>query len=115
MHEMSIITSVFSTIEKKIDRIDEINITAVRLNVGKFSNAIPSALEFAFDSIKKGTVFESAQLTINEIELKCLCIICNKEIIMNDYKFICPHCNGYDLKIISGRELFIDSVDIEKK
>lgn len=114
MHEMSIITSVFSLIETKIDSNKKNKITTIRLNVGKFSNAVPSSLEFAFSTLKKGTIFENAELIINAIELKCLCLDCKEEMVMTDHRFTCYSCSGNNLKITSGRELFLDSVDVEE-
>jgi len=109
---MSVITSVFSVIKKNLPQ-KNISVTAIRLNVGKFSNVIPDALQFAFDSIKKGTVFEKALLFINEIELTCLCNDCNKTVVMTKHNFVCENCGSCNLTIVTGRELFIESIDVE--
>ncbi len=117
MHEMSIITSVFSIIEKELKDGNKISgqssVAAIRLIVGKFSNAIPDALMFAFNSAKKGTIFEKSELIIKETPLKCLCKSCGLEFILEKHSFICEGCNSKDLSITSGRELFVESIDIE--
>ncbi len=115
MHEMSIVMNVFNTIERELEKSHPKQtppVKTVRLVVGKFSNAIPDALLFAFDSAKENTIFENAELEIKETDLICRCRDCDKETVMKKHTFICPECDSKNMEILSGRELFIESIDI---
>lgn len=108
MHELSLMDGVVKALLKSAGENDISKITKVKLVVGKMTAALPSALEFAFEVLSKGTLIEGAELEIEEQEIIGRCEACGKEFKTNLYAFVCPHCGHPKVDIVSGRDLYID-------
>lgn len=110
MHELALIESVMSMVkasalENGIKRINEISLV-----VGRFANAVPESLNFAFEALKKDEyIFAHAVLQIKQTPVICRCRQCACEFTLErDYRFVCPRCQVNDIEITSGRELYVD-------
>lgn len=113
MHEMSLMAGVFGAIDTTLAEYRYDRVTRVKLQVGKFTNAEPSALEFAFQAFAKGTKAEGAELEIIEIPVVGRCTECEKEFNVAQYIFQCPNCHGFGINIVSGQELILESLEVE--
>lgn len=113
MHELSIIGSLFEILEEKARDEQATKIVLVKLKVGKLAGVVPDYLETAFDVYKKGTLASDAQLEIEEVPLKVQCQGCKRELIIDDFLFICPSCGSQDLKTLEGTELFLEKIEME--
>lgn len=108
MHELSIAESVLDIIKKQVkDRV-----TAVRLRIGELSGVVPEALEFSFQSASMGTLAEGAALVIERVPLTARCGDCDEVFKINDYCFACAKCGGGNFKLITGRELQIEEIEV---
>jgi hydrogenase nickel incorporation protein HypA/HybF len=110
MHELALIENVInavknSALENNITRIDKIVLV-----VGRFANAIPESLEFAFEAIKKTEpLFTEAVLELKETPVECKCHQCGECFKLEGrLRFVCPLCQGNDIEITGGRELYIE-------
>lgn len=109
MHELSLMTSVIETVRQGAVDNNITKVKKVKLVVGKLSQALPDSLQFAFNVLKADDMFRDSVLEIEERDIVCLCPECQTQFsIQEEYSFICPHCQGLRVDIISGRELFID-------
>jgi len=118
MHEMSVLMNIFEAVEETLGKqfdTAKVRVEKIRLQVGKLSMVVPEALQFAFSVAKEGTIFKDAALEIREIPLVATCNECGEKITMDRPIFECTKCGSVDLHIISGRELFIESVEIEEE
>ncbi|MGV8123310.1 MAG: hydrogenase maturation nickel metallochaperone HypA [Candidatus Xenobiia bacterium LiM19] len=119
MHEMSVLLNIFETVEetlrKQFENTAEVKVEKITLQAGKLSMVVPEALQFAFTVAREGTIFQKALLDIKEIPLVATCNECGEKITMDRPVFTCTKCDSFDLHIISGRELFIESVEIEEE
>lgn len=110
MHEISLMANILATLRESALQNGIKNITQIKLVVGKFSMALPDSLLFAFEALgTQDELFMGAKLDIEEKDTKCICRDCHHPFTLdNEYYFICPHCSGHKVEIISGRELYID-------
>jgi len=113
MHEFSIATSLLSIITDEAARFQGAPVTTVNLRIGTLTAVVPEALEFAFQALSRGTVAEGANLVIERVALRVACNACGMESIPTDPFIICSHCGSGDVDIRSGRELEIESMEIE--
>ncbi|MHB9095068.1 MAG: hydrogenase maturation nickel metallochaperone HypA/HybF, partial [Eubacteriales bacterium] len=88
-------------------------VTKVILVVGEMTNAMPDALEAVFTVFAHGTKVEGAELQIRMIPLTARCTECEWEGSIERHVFICPHCSSLGLEIKSGRELYVESLEVE--
>jgi len=115
MHEMSIAVSICRIVREKLERMYGVYypVKKVRVLVGKMSTVVPSALEFCFEALSAGTIFENAEIEIVEIPLKVHCKDCNQDMILDEPFFFCRKCDSFDLELISGKELNVDTFEID--
>src|SRR3970282_1377182 len=88
-------------------------ITDIKLKIGEMSGVMPSALEFLFHIASKGTIAEGAVLHIEHIPLTARCSDCSETFRVKDYCFKCASCRGGNFRIIAGRELLIEEVEVD--
>ena len=114
MHELSIAQSVLGIIEQESAPYKNARVISVKLRIGRFSGIVPDALRFAFEVITKGGIAEGASLVIEEVPISIRCHQCNKTFNAEDPFMICPQCEGFDVEMISGREMEVKELEIEE-
>ena len=113
MHEFSIATSLLSIIDEEAVKFQGAQVKTVTLKVGTLSGIVPEALDFAFQVLSEGTVAEGARLMIERVPLRIECNACGTTSTPTDPFLICPHCGSGEVEIREGRELEIESMEIE--
>lgn len=113
MHELSIIANLFEIMEEKAHEKKARKIVFVKLQVGKLSGVVPEFLHTAFEIFKKDTIANESELEIEEVPLKIECKKCGKNMVKDDFVFICAHCGSTDLKTLSGKELVLEKMELE--
>ncbi len=114
MHESALIHSLLNIAlkvkkENKLKCISKITITA-----GQMHQIIPEVMQESFDLMKKDFPgFEYAELVMNETPVKIRCRDCHQTITLSQPDFYCPHCHSSSTEVISGNELYIDSLEGE--
>ena len=114
MHELSIAQGIVemaadAALQAKADRV-----IAVNLKVGRLAGIDPGALTFSYEIASEGTILEGSRLTIIDVPLVVWCAHCLKEVELPSVQhFRCPTCATPCGEIRSGRELDIESLEIE--
>ena len=112
MHELSLAQSILEIVTREAQAHGVPEISAVHISVGKFTHVVPLSLKYCFDLIKEDGPAKNAELVINLVALKTLCLDCNREFLLEEPEFICPLCGGEKVRVLEGRELWIDSFEV---
>jgi len=43
----------------------------------------------------------------------CRCNNCNKDFTVEDYNFICPFCQSFNIEVIDGTDMILKSLELE--
>ncbi|KMT22239.1 hydrogenase maturation nickel metallochaperone HypA [Clostridium cylindrosporum] len=113
MHEVSMICSVIEMVEDIARENNIKKVTKVILKIGEFTCTLNSALNFAFQSIKKNTICSDAVLEIENVNARAFCDKCQREFDIKFTERQCPTCNEYSSNIISGEELLLYRIEGE--
>ena len=113
MHEFSIATRLLELVEEQARRAGARRVASVKVVVGKLSGVVPELLREAFEFCSKGTLAEGAELVIEEPPLRCRCRACGAEYEPEAFSLKCPNCGAADFEITSGRELLLESLEVE--
>jgi len=113
MHEFAIAQGLLKIVECEALPYAGAKVLRIKLRVGKMSGVMPDALKFAFEVISQGGVAMDACLEIEEIPLRVRCHHCGGIFAVDVPFMICSHCQSTDVEMISGRELEIESMEIE--
>jgi len=113
MHELSLVASLFETLQDQAKAHQARRITRIKIQVGALAGVVPELLESAFDMYKKGTIAENAVLEIVKPPLTILCRACRNETIRADFVLACPACASTDLEVVHGTELILEKIEVE--
>jgi hydrogenase nickel incorporation protein HypA/HybF len=86
----------------------------VYLKVGHLRQVVPSALAFSFELVAQGTPVEGAELKVQQVPAAGLCRDCGEETRLEGFPLQCQACGGFDLEILQGEELFVESLEMEE-
>lgn len=108
MHEISLVRTIFRTLESNFSAEELNNLTAVDLKVGKLSNVEPLLMQSAFEAVVQAEQkYQGVQLNIHVVPIVVHCEPCDKSNEINDYKFVCA-CGKPSRNIVQGTELLIE-------
>jgi len=114
MHEMAVADSVAKIVQDKMKESGEKGtIRRINLKVGKLTCVEPEALRLSFKVLSKHTPLENASLVIDSIAITAVCRDCKKKLLLKEMDFTCPHCGSFRMEIKTGRELLVESFEID--
>jgi hydrogenase nickel incorporation protein HypA/HybF len=89
-------------------------VTKVDVKVGHLRQVVPSALEFAFGLVAEGTEVEGAELALEAVPAAGRCRGCGADTPLPELPLRCARCGGFDVEVLQGEELLVDSLEIEE-
>ncbi len=115
MHEVSIALGMVDELKRIAHENNALKVTSLNLKVGRKSGIVIDSLKFAFDAVKlEHPLLSSTEILIEEIPLKYECSSCGKVFNTDDIFFpSCPGCKAFTLKLLSGEEMDIASMELE--
>jgi len=114
VHELSITESILETTLKYGKKENAQKVTDIYLAIGDLSMIIDDSIQFYWDIISENTICEKAKLHFNRIPANILCQDCGQEYSLTSELIPCPKCHGMNLKILSGDEFRMESIEIQK-
>jgi hydrogenase nickel incorporation protein HypA/HybF len=114
MHEMGITASILETAVEAAEAQGGTSINTVRITVGDLTEIVEEALQFAWVSMREETMAAGADLVVTKLPALYRCTECDNEFVPGRFDFLCPKCESYLCEVLQGRELRIDSIEIEK-
>lgn len=110
MHELSLTQNL---LELALKNAGGKRIVAVNLLLGEFSDERPEAIQFHWQDIAKGTHAEGAELKFRPVQAEIKCLECETVFHPEAEAVECPNCKSFRLKLLSGDEVKLDSIDVE--
>lgn len=115
MHETALMKNLITIVMQAIENRNITRVNRVVLSVGKLSNALPDALFFAFEALTQDGIMKGAELEIESLPIVAQCDACGNEYHADGFPIVCPECKSTSFKIISGEEIYIQSIDCEEE
>ncbi len=114
MHELSIVEALIEQVNHELHRAGQKGrIVELNLAVGRLSGVNSDSLRFAFDLLSPGTIVDGAEVIIKEPKAACRCRDCNHVEPIDELVAECPKCGSSNVVIEGGRELTLDSIELE--
>ena len=114
MHELAICQSLMDQVESIASDRDAQCVTSIVVAMGPLSGVESQLLKNAYTVASAGTVAENAELIIEDLPVRVRCTQCNSESDVSANKLICKQCGDWRTTLISGDELMLMSVELEK-
>lgn len=113
MHELSITESILNAAVSHAQKADAKKVTDLYLVIGALSSIVDDSVQFYWDIISKNTICEGSQLHFQRLNARLLCLDCNSEYKLESELMPCPHCHSMNIKILSGDEFRLESIEIQ--
>ena len=114
MHELGIMTGVMEAATTSAREAGATRLLKVTLSIGEMTEAIEDALLFAFEALRETDPFTSdAEIDIHMIRPKSRCLECGAQFEHDRFHMFCPECDSFATELIAGRELQIDSIEVD--
>jgi hydrogenase nickel incorporation protein HypA/HybF len=112
LHELAIAESVVQIASRHANGR---RVTKVQLKVGHLRQVVPSALSFSFELVAHDTPVEGAQLEMEEVPAVGRCRDCGTESRLESFPLQCRRCEGFDLEVLGGEELYVEFLELEEE
>jgi hydrogenase nickel incorporation protein HypA/HybF len=113
MHEQSIVESLLAMALENAEKAKASRILRIYLVVGELSGVVEEAVNFYFSILSKDTIAADASIFFMQIPARVRCRNCDTVFNPEKLDFHCPECNEQKVEIIGGRELYIESLEVE--
>jgi len=115
MHELAICQSLMNQVEQIVNDNNAQRATSITIGMGPLSGVEDQLLKNAYPLASVGSVGEGAELIIQLLPLRVKCNTCDTESDVLPNKLVCKQCGDWKTTVISGDELMLMSVELEKK
>jgi hydrogenase nickel incorporation protein HypA/HybF len=113
MHELAITQSMFELVVAEAQKAGAKKVKKINLVIGEASGFLSNCMQFYFDFMSNGTIAEGATLNFTLVPLKMRCSGCGETFAAEEPEWVCPHCHGTGIEIASGKELFVESIEVD--
>ena len=113
MHELGITENIINITVAKAGEAQANKVVRINLVVGELSGFVPDCIQFYFDTLSKDTIAQGAILHFESVPTQLRCRDCATTFPPQDALWVCPKCKGQSVDISQGRELYIESMEVE--
>lgn len=113
MHELAVTKEILDMAIAKAQEVKSKKVSQINLVIGDASSIIDNCVQFCFDFVSKDTIAEGARLNFRRIPIQMKCRVCGNMFYPEKETWICPGCQEWSVEIISGKEFYMDSIEVE--
>lgn len=113
MHELSLVQALVRVAEEETRAAGATRVLVLELSLGALSGVVEHYLRAAYPIAARGTLLETAELRIVQVEGQGFCPICEREFLLAELLDPCPTCGGYASEIRAGQQLILTSLEVE--
>ncbi len=118
MHEMALTRNVVNIVLEEASSQGASEVKRVHLTIGRMRDIVESMFDGLFAYLARGTIAEHAELIITRTPVVAQCRECGftYALDLRDFStFDCPACHVRSIKLISGQEFFVSSIEVVKE
>lgn len=115
MHEISLVRNIFRTLENEFSEDELKKIKTINVKAGVLSNIEPILMQSAFEAVTAtdSPQYKAVKLVIETLPIEIFCEDCQQKSSVQNYRFVCSHCDKPNNNIVQGLELLISGVEFE--
>jgi hydrogenase nickel incorporation protein HypA/HybF len=114
MHEVSLVRLLLDQVAAVSAEHGGAQVEEFLIEIGPLSGVEPLLVRSAYEHLTTGSADPRARLVIKEVPLEGVCENCNRTLIVERFRFVCPQCGSSNVRIIRGDECRLASVTIHE-
>src|SRR4030042_6759810 len=112
MHELDITQSMLDLVLEEAKKLGAKKVDHIPLVIGEMSGVVDESVEFYFGFFSKDTIAEGAVLSFKHMQTQARCRKCGEVFALTNSNWVCPTCNDSNMEILTGAELYIESIGV---
>ncbi len=113
MHELGITENIVNITLAKADEAQAKKVSQINVVIGEMSGFVTDCIQFYFDALSRDTIAQGAVLHFELVPAQLRCRSCSAIFTPEDTLWTCPECRERSVEIFRGRELYIESIEVE--
>jgi hydrogenase nickel incorporation protein HypA/HybF len=114
MHELGIAMSILEVVQKHLPTDKKVRVKKIFIRAGKLTAIYPPALDTCIQAVARDTSVHGAEVIITQDAIRAQCRACHAMSEFDEPPFLCAMCGSMAVDIQSGRELFVESIEVEE-
>jgi len=114
MHELAITESILNIATKHALQENANHVTDIYIVIGQLSSVVDDSVQFYWDMISQESICSNSKLHFERIPARLVCQDCRTNFTIEGELTFCPNCQSSKVKVISGDEFHLDSIEIIK-
>lgn len=112
MHEMGLAQNILDIVLKSARENHVQKILRITIRAGQLRGIVPEQLKFCFGFVAKDSLAEASEFVVQVVPIRARCRGCQQEFLVEEFRFVCPHCAEGDLEILQGKELVVENIEV---
>ena len=113
MHELAITQSMLDLVVEQAKKVKAKRVEKINLVIGEMSGIVGECIDFYFEFMSKDTIAHGAILSFKKIPIQVCCSNCGQLFTPKELDWSCPSCQNRGIEIVTGKELYIESIEVE--
>ena len=113
MREQSAVQSLLTRALQQAGEASASQIKSIQIAIGEVFELDQPAVRQLWEQLSRGTPGERAQLHFRSVHAEVQCMACFEKYQPVNKKIHCPYCGSYGAKILTGEELYLESIELE--
>jgi hydrogenase nickel incorporation protein HypA/HybF len=114
MHELAVTENILNIAVKHATQANATCVTDIHIVIGRLSSIVDDSIQFYWDMISENTICAQSKLHFQRLPARILCLDCAHEFEIESFLAPCPSCNSARVKVLSGEEFWLESIEIQK-
>jgi len=113
MHELAVTESIVDIVCRHAEQAKAQRVLSIHLVIGELSSIVDDSVQFYFDYLSQDTLASGAELVFDRLAVSLRCTTCGHEWQPDSADWACPACREARAQIVTGREFYVDSIEVE--
>lgn len=113
MHEMSLAEGILQLLEEQATVQDFRRVKQVWLRIGALSGVDTDALAFCLEVVSRDSLADGAQFHFVSEPGRGWCLLCSKEITLQQRYDGCPDCGRFQIQVTGGDSMQVGELEVE--
>jgi hydrogenase nickel incorporation protein HypA/HybF len=114
MHELAVTESILEIAVRYAQTAQARRVTDLYLVIGRLSSIVDDSVQFYWEMVCEGTLCAGSTLHFQRVPAQLRCLECETDYTLDGQLAPCPACESARVRVISGDQFFLDSIEIEK-
>lgn len=115
MHELPVTQGLCDLVVREATQAGADKVCSIIVKMGLACDYVPEILQEYFNVLSEGTVAQGAVIHIINVPITMRCEECRNEYETPHYNPFCPRCHGNHTTMLTGREFYVDNIEVEGK